>query len=88
MKFFITASAQVRAERRFKELVARDPSVQYEQVLADQLARDERDQTRATAPLRAATGAYVLDTSSLTADEVLEEAMAIIRSRFIADSQI
>lgn len=88
MKFFITASAEVRAQRRFKELSDKNPSLTYEQVFADQLARDERDQTRATAPLRAATGAYVLDTSSLTADEVLDEAMAIIRSKFVADSQI
>lgn len=86
IKFFVTASAEVRAERRFKELSARNPDVTYAQILADQLARDERDQTRATAPLRAATGAYVLDTSSLTAEDVLDEAMAIIRSRFIADS--
>ncbi len=87
MKFFVTASAQVRAQRRFKELSVKNPDITYEQVLADQLARDERDQTRATAPLRAATGAYILDTTSLNADEVLEEALAIIRSKFIAATQ-
>ena len=60
-KLFITASAEVRAKRRQKELGAAD----YEAVLADIRARDERDSKRATAPLVAAKDAVVLDTSEM-----------------------
>lgn len=86
MKFYVTASAHVRAQRRFKDLVKTNPDIKLEDVLADQLARDERDATRATAPMRAAQDAYVLDTTALTPDEVLEEAVAIIRARFLSAS--
>lgn len=87
VKFFITASPEVRAKRRWLELSARNPATtSYDEVLADMIARDTRDSTRAIAPTRAADDAYVIDTTHLTADEALEEALAIVRARFIAAS--
>ncbi|WP_299150958.1 (d)CMP kinase [uncultured Tateyamaria sp.] len=65
-KLFVTASAPVRAARRWKELQARGDHSPFEDVLADVEARDARDSARAAAPLRAAEGALVLDTSELT----------------------
>ena len=79
-KFFITASAEVRAERRHKELLARgEPSI-YARVLDDMLARDERDRTRSIAPLRPASDAKVIDTSELDADTVLATALRTIKA--------
>lgn len=66
LKIYLTASAEVRARRRFEELKAKgDPST-YEQVLADVRSRDERDTTRETDPLRPAEDAQVLDSSDMT----------------------
>ena len=79
-KFFITASAEVRAERRHKELLARgEPSI-YARVLDDMLARDESDKTRSIAPLRPASDAKVIDTSELDADTVLATALGTIKA--------
>lgn len=86
MKFFVTASPEERAKRRHKELSAKNPDVSYEQVLSDQLARDQRDRNRSAAPLRAADDAYTLDTTGMTPEEVLDEAVAIIRARFLSAS--
>lgn len=81
VKFFITASAEVRAERRHKELLARgEPSI-YARVLQDMKVRDERDQSRSVAPLKPALDAMVVDTSELDADAVFETAMDIIQAR-------
>ena len=80
-KFFVTASAQVRAERRHKELLARgEPSI-YARVLADIQERDRRDSTRAVAPLRPAPDAKLIDTSALDAAAVLTTALAHLASR-------
>ena len=76
-KLFVTASAEVRALRRQKELGL--PS--YEDVLADIQARDARDSARATAPLAAAADAVVIDTSAMTVAEATEAAIAAVRSR-------
>ena len=79
-KFFITASAEVRAERRHKELLARgEPSI-YARVLSDMLARDESDKTRSIAPLRPARDAQVIDTSELDANTVLATALRTIKA--------
>lgn len=80
VKFFITASSEVRAQRRFKEFQAKGIDTPYEKVLADILARDERDSNRATAPLKPAEDAYILDTSLLSIDEVLKKAREIIEN--------
>ena len=69
-KFFLTASAEERARRRYEQLVAEgDRSASYEQVLKDVKIRDERDTTRAYMPLVAAPDAVVIDTSNMTIEE-------------------
>ncbi|MGN0914220.1 MAG: (d)CMP kinase [Alphaproteobacteria bacterium] len=80
IKFFITASSEVRAQRRFKELQEKGMDTPYEKVLADIIARDERDSSRSTAPLKPAEDAYILDTSSLSIDDVLKKACEIIEN--------
>ena len=80
IKFYVTASPEVRASRRHKEFVAKGMNISYEQVLADVRARDERDSNRSTAPLKPAADAVILDTSGLTIAAVLETAEKIIDS--------
>ena len=80
-KLFITASTEVRAERRFKELQERGVEAIYARVLQDMQERDERDSSRSTAPLKAADDALVLDTSTLSIDEVLGRALDYVRSK-------
>ncbi len=80
-KLFITASAEVRAERRVKELRGAGQDVSLDTVLADMRARDERDSQRAVAPLVAAPDAFLLDTSSLDANQAFEAACEVLRGR-------
>ena len=80
IKFYITASPEVRAERRHKEFVAKGMNISYEQVLQDVKIRDERDSNRSSAPLKPADDAIILDTSSLSIEEVLQKACEIIDS--------
>jgi len=79
VKFFVTAATDVRARRRFDELKAQGHATTYEAVLDDVMARDERDASRATAPTTMADDAIMIDTSELTADEVLKEVLAVVR---------
>jgi cytidylate kinase len=81
VKFFITATTQVRAERRLRELQTRGEDAIYARVLADMQARDARDSQRDIAPLVAAEDAYVLDTSALDADAVFVRAIDHMNSR-------
>ncbi len=83
VKLYVTASAEVRAERRMKELAARGKSLPFEAVLADIKARDDRDMNRATAPLKPAADAILLDTSAMTPDEVFATALALIRKKLL-----
>ncbi len=80
IKFYITASPEVRAERRYKEFVAKGVDISYEQVLQDVKVRDERDSNRSSAPLKPAEDAIILDTSNLSIVEVLKKACEIIDS--------
>lgn len=80
-KLFVTASVEVRAERRLKELRARGVAAIHSDVLEDMKERDARDSQRAVAPLRPAGDAFVLDTSLLDADQVLATALDVIRSK-------
>ncbi len=77
-KLFVTASAEVRAERRFIELKGKGMDVSREQVLADVKERDARDMNRAEAPLKPAEDAVVIDTSELSIDEAVRRAIAAI----------
>ncbi len=81
LKFFLTASPEVRARRRFDELVARGETVAYEQVLADQERRDRDDSTRAIAPLRPAPDARIIDTSHMALDEVVRAVEQAVSAR-------
>ncbi len=76
-KLFVTASAEVRAERRYKELQENGVESTYAAVLADIEQRDQRDRTRKVSPLKA-VDARVIDTSDKTPDAVFEEALAYI----------
>jgi cytidylate kinase len=79
LKFFVTAATDVRARRRFDELSGQGVSTTYEAVLADVMARDERDATRTTAPTAMAEDAIMIDTSELTAGEVLKAVLEVVR---------
>lgn len=78
LKLYITASDEIRAERRMKELQSLGKVVTKSAVLEDMRARDARDKARAVAPLRAADDAIVLDTSELDAAQVLEIALEYV----------
>lgn len=73
IKFFLTAREEIRSHRRFEELRARGVDVTPGQVLAQQHDRDRRDTLRATAPLKPATDALVIDTSDLSLDAVVSK---------------
>jgi cytidylate kinase len=80
VKLFVTAGLEVRAARRQQELLARSGAVpDLDVIRAEMAARDTADSSRASAPLRPAEDAVVLDTSGLTADQALARAEAIIR---------
>ncbi len=81
LKFFVTASAEERAARRFAELEARGQPADLAQVLADQRKRDEDDSRRAIAPLKPAPDALIVDTTHLSLDAVVEDLVARTRSR-------
>ena len=81
VKVYLTASAEVRADRRYKELIAKGENVRYEDVYTDVVKRDEADMNREIAPLRCADDAEVLDCSYLTIDQVVAEMKAIIRKK-------
>ncbi|MBS1303202.1 d(CMP) kinase [Loktanella sp. SALINAS62] len=78
VKLFVTARAETRAERRYLELRDSGQPADRAAILADVQARDARDANRATAPLRPAADAVILDTSDLSADAVLAQAIAIV----------
>ncbi|WP_291737324.1 d(CMP) kinase [Leisingera sp. F5] len=81
VKFFVTASAEVRARRRFLELAAAGKVITLDEVLGDVKARDERDMNRAEAPLRPAADAILIDTSDLSIEEALAKAITVIEAR-------
>ncbi len=78
VKLFLTASAEVRAERRVKELRERGSEAIYARILRDIEDRDARDASRAVAPLEPAKDALVIDTSDMDADQVFDTALAHI----------
>ena len=80
-KLFVTASPRGRAERRFRELAAMGAPVGFDDVMADVVARDERDMGRSAAPLRRADDADLLDTSDLSIDAAVQRAIALVEGR-------
>jgi cytidylate kinase len=85
VKLFVTASAQVRAQRRFAELSGKGQSDTYDEVLADVQARDARDMERIEAPLRPAARATVIDTSDLSIDQAVAAAIAAVQAGLDAE---
>jgi cytidylate kinase len=81
VKLYVTASSEARAQRRFLELQAKGTPVPLDQVDADMRARDEQDSSRATAPLKPADDAILLDTTGLDADAVFQQALQIVQQR-------
>jgi cytidylate kinase len=77
-KLFVTASPQVRADRRWKQLCGQGEDVPFDAVLADIRLRDERDAGRAAAPLLQADDAHLLDTSEMTIEAAFREALALV----------
>ena len=80
VKFYIDAALDVRAKRRFLELSATDDTITQAQILADLTQRDARDKTRTTAPLKPADDAIIIDTSELSAQDVLQLALNHVKS--------
>lgn len=85
IKLFITASTEIRAERRYKELQNRGISTTNAEVLRDMRERDERDSQRAVAPLKPADDAVIIDTSDLSASQAFDKAMEIINQTIKKD---
>jgi len=79
-KLFVTAAAEVRAERRWRQLIAQGETVSLDAILADIRRRDERDGARAAAPLIAAADAVLLDTSQMTIDAAADAARRIVEA--------
>jgi cytidylate kinase len=80
-KLYVTASPEVRAQRRVRELLERGLPAHYEDVLTDIRARDERDMGREAAPLRKAKDADLLDTTNLTVDDAIAEAIRLVEAK-------
>jgi len=80
VKLFVTASAERRAERRFKELAGKGLDVTLETVLADVKERDDRDRNRAAAPLLPAEDAVLLDTSDLRIEQAIAAAVDVVEA--------
>ena len=72
MKVFVTASAEVRAQRRYDELTARGDKADFNEILENVLQRDHIDQTREVSPLKKADDALLLDNSNLTREEQMD----------------
>ena len=81
VKLFVTASDAVRAKRRFEELQAAGADTTLEQVMADLKSRDARDESRETAPTKCADDAHLIDTTQLSIDAAVAEAVALIKKR-------
>lgn len=81
VKMFVTASSEKRAKRRLDELNAKGMDLKFSDVLADVEARDKRDSERATAPLKPAYDAVLVDTTDMTADQAIAHAILLIDSK-------
>ena len=75
LKVFLTASVEARALRRYKQLIDKGFSANMEDLSKDLTERDARDSNRSSAPLKAAEGAYLLDTSAMTADQAVAQVL-------------
>ncbi len=81
IKFFLTASAEVRAERRYKELKEKGFDVSYDRILSEVKERDRLDKTRKESPLKPAEDAIIIDTSDKDINQVFRQLINIIKNR-------
>lgn len=79
LKIYLDATAEERARRRYDEIIAQGGKTDYEGILKRVMERDRIDSTRDVAPLKAADDAVVLDSDKLTADEVFEQILALVK---------
>jgi cytidylate kinase len=79
LKIYLDATAEERARRRYDEIIARNGRADYDAILRRVVERDRIDSTRDVAPLKAAEDAVVLDSDKLTADEVFEQVLALVK---------
>lgn len=88
LKVFLTASAEVRAERRYKQLKEKGFDVNLPRLLGEIRERDARDAARAVSPLKAAADAQLLDTSDLSISEVVDRISSLLRQRGVAGGRV
>lgn len=81
VKFFITASEEVRAQRRFDQVKDKPNSPSYQEILNDLRERDYKDEHRTVAPLKPAKDAIILDTSNMTLDDTINKCIEIINNK-------
>jgi cytidylate kinase len=86
VKIFLTASAESRAQRRYDQLKLKGHDVKLPRLLSDIQARDERDSNRSVAPLVAAEDALVLDSTSMSIEQVLDKAKNFIETKLFGDN--
>lgn len=79
IKIFLTASAEARAQRRYKQLVEKGESVDMNALIKDIQERDERDSKRTVSPLKPAADAILLDSTQMTIEEVLEAMLSLVK---------
>ena len=77
-KFFLTASADERANRRYKELIAKGEECTSEKIKQDIITRDYNDSHRALAPLKKADDAIEIDTTEMTVDDVINKMISVL----------
>lgn len=87
VKIFLTASNEIRAQRRVDQMRERGEAAELEQVLAEIVERDRRDSERATAPLKRADDAVDLDTSKLNIDQVVAKILEVVTNGGFADQR-
>lgn len=80
-KFYLTASPEIRAERRYKELKERGEDIEFSKILEEIKTRDDRDMNRKLNPLKIADGAVLVDSTDINIDEVVEEILSNIKER-------
>ena len=80
-KFYLTASPEIRAERRYNELKERGEHIKLSKILEDIKTRDDRDMNRKLNPLKIADGAVLIDSTDINIDEVVEKILSNIEER-------
>lgn len=82
LKIFLTADAEERAKRRYKQLIGKGLSANLPQLVTELKARDERDTKRSASPLRAADDAVIIDTTHIGIEQVVDQVMNLVKERF------